>query len=103
MTIALSYQPLLSRAAVVMACLCAISAFLYGAFLLEAVAHTAARASAERQVRDLSAKLSDLESTYLTSTQSLTPQRAQALGYVTPAVVTTVYADAASRSLSLVK
>jgi hypothetical protein len=100
-SIALTYQPLLARAAVVLACLCAISSFLYGVFLLEAVAHTAGRASAERQVRDLSAKLSDLETQYLASTQSLTPARAQSLGFVTPTVVTTVYTNAASHSLSL--
>ena len=100
-SIALTYQPLLSRAAVVLACLCAISCFLYGVFLLEAVAHTAARASADRQVQTLSVQLGDLESQYLASTEALTPERAQALGFVTPTSVTTVYADAASRSLSL--
>lgn len=101
MHLALRYQPLLSRAAVVLACVCAISAFLYGAFLLEAVAHTAALTTAEEQIVALNAKLGDLEAQYLSQTESLTPDRATALGFVTPTDVTTVFANAESKSLSL--
>ncbi|MDE1924777.1 MAG: hypothetical protein KGH79_01170 [Patescibacteria group bacterium] len=98
---ALRYQQLLSRAAVALACICAVSAFLYGVFLLEAVAHTAALQSAEAQVIALNAKLGDLESQYLAQTASLTPERAAALGFVVPADITTVFVTAASKSLSL--
>ena len=80
---------------------CTISVFLYGFLLLEAVAHAAARTNAERQMQSLTLKLNELETEYLNATQALTPSRAAALGFVAPTAVTTVFATAASRSLSL--
>ena len=87
---ALHYQAYLPRVAAVLAVICALSAFLYGIFLLEAVAQAGARTTAERHVRELSSDLSQLEAQYLASTQTLTPERAQALGYVSPKEVSTV-------------
>ena len=58
----------------------AIAAFLYGAFLLGAVAHAAGRTAAEREVGRLGAEVSRLESTYLTETKELSLERAAAMG-----------------------
>ena len=77
-----------------------ISVFLYGALLLGAVAHTAARTSAEKEVRNLSLAVSSLENQFLTETKSLSPERAAALGFVAPAAVATVYAGTGSLTLA---
>jgi hypothetical protein len=84
-----------------LAFVCAASVFLYGVFLLEAVAHTAARARAAEAVTELKSKLSDVESQYLVATQAITPARAQALGFVPPKTVATVYAANPSQVLTL--
>jgi len=76
-----------------LACVCALSVFLYGFFLLEAVAHAASRARSGHEMAALKLELSDLESRYLAVTQALTPARAKELGLVTPQHVTTVYAE----------
>jgi hypothetical protein len=98
---ALRYRQILSRMALLLACVCAVSAFLYGTFLLEAVAHTASLQSAEDRIQSINASLGNLEATYLAENQSLTSERATALGFVAPADVTTVFATAQSQSLSL--
>ncbi len=77
-----------------------IAVFLYGALLLGAVAHTAARTSAEKEVRSLSVAVSSLENEFLTETKSLSPERAAALGFVAPAAVATVYAGTGSLTLA---
>ena len=77
-----------------------IAVFLYGALLLGAVAHTAARTSAEKEVRSLSVDVSSLENEFLTETKSLSPERAAALGFVAPAAVATVYAGTGSLTLA---
>ncbi len=69
-----------------------LAAFLYGAFLLGAVAHAAGRTAAERQVQRLSSEISGLESTYLTEAKALSPERAAEMGFVAPSGITTVYA-----------
>lgn len=84
-----------------LALLCAVSAFCYAAFLLEAVGHTAARARAAHDLVDLRAKLGAVESTYLAAQQSLTPARAAALGLAAPKAVATVYAADPARVLTL--
>lgn len=90
--IAVPYTPLISRAAVVMCGIIALSLFLYGAFLLGAVSHTAKRADMGREVTKLTEVVSKLEVKYLTETKSLTPARAAALGFVEPSKVNTVFA-----------
>ena len=84
---AIAYQPYLARVAAALVVLCALSAFMYGIFLLEAVGQAASRTSAERQIRELSGKLSMLEGDYLAATKELTPDLAHKLGYVAPAKV----------------
>jgi hypothetical protein len=79
----------------------ALALFLYGIFLLEAVAHTAARAEAERDARQLSANLSSLEMAYLSATRTVTPERAAGLGFVPLKEVSIVYAGTQTLSLSL--
>ena len=76
-----------------------VSVFLYGAMLLGAVAHTAARTSAEQEVRSLTASISSLESEFLAGTKAISPERAAALGFVHPQAVSTVYANAGSLTL----
>ena len=77
-----------------------ISVFLYGALLLGAVSHTAARTSAEKQMRSVSASVSSLENEFLIETKLLSPERAAAMGFVAPAAVATVYASASSLTLA---
>jgi hypothetical protein len=99
-TVAL-YDQYARRAFALLACVCALSAFLYGIFLLEAVGHTASRAHAAQDIRNLKTQLSALESRYLSATQELTPSYAAALGFVAPQSVSTVYATDESRVLTL--
>ena len=94
------YQPYLSRMVVFLVVVLTISIFLYSFFLLEAVAHAAAMTTAEARVQTISGQLSTLEGQYLSLTQSLTPQKAAALGFVTPLNLETVYAKGESGSLS---
>ena len=95
------YNTYIARSAALLAMLCTLSVFLYGIFLLMAVEHTAARSEAQRQIETVSAHVSDMEMRYLSLQRSLTPERAQALGLVTPSEVSTVYATAATRSLTI--
>lgn len=84
-----------------LACLCAVSVFLYGAFLLLAVAHTASRARAGASIIELKGKLSAVEGRYLTATQELTPAYAAELGFVRPQSVTVVYATEPGHPLTI--
>jgi len=99
--VTLQYQPYIPRVIAFLAVVCALCAFIYGFFLLEAVAHAAARDSAESQIQTITKKLSALEAQYLAATQSLTPARAQELGYVVPQSVTAVFKQGSDRVLSL--
>ncbi len=94
------YSLYLNRAAALLTALCALCALLYGVFLLQAVAHTAHRAQAVKDVAALKAELASLEATYLAQTRGITPERADALGFVAPVHVARVYAGAAG-TLSL--
>ena len=96
-----SFASYLNRAAVVLGCVCAVSVLLYGIFLLEAVAHAASQTTAQRQVRQVSAELSDLEAKYLSYSRGLTIEKALELGFVLPKDTTTVFATAAIGALSL--
>lgn len=99
--VAVMYQPYVSRTLVVLAVVLTISVFLYSAFLLEAVAHAASKTAAENRIQKISEHLSSLEAQYLALTQSLTPQKAAELGFITPATVASIYA-AQDTSLSFV-
>jgi hypothetical protein len=98
-SIALNANIYLNRIAVLLACVCAVSALLYGIFLLEAVAHAASQTSAQRRVGQISAQLGDIEAHYLSYSQALTKERAIELGFTTPTETSTVFA-AATRVLS---
>lgn len=99
--IAITYTPHLRRARGFFALVIALSLFLYGFFLLEAVSHTASRTQAQREIKKITSVMSELEQTYLAATRQMTLDRAQALGFVTPATVATVYAGNPARGLSL--
>jgi hypothetical protein len=99
---AIKYQQYLPRIAAFLVVVIAVSAFLYGTFLLEAVGQAASRTTAERQIHDLSSQLGVLEGQYLAATKELTPERAAALGYIAPAQVSTVVVDGKATSLSFV-
>jgi len=81
--------------------LAALCLFLYGFFLLEAVAHTAHRTQAQRQIQTYTSKLSTLEETYLTASKDMTLGRAQELGYVPPKQIATVYVTDPAHALSM--
>jgi hypothetical protein len=70
-----------------------MSVLVYGMLLLGAVSHAAGRTAAEREVRALNATVAELESRYLVATKSLSPERAAAMGFVTPVSVATVFAQ----------
>ena len=93
------YNTYAPRLIALLAAVAGIAVFLYGALLLGAVAHTAGRTTAEREVRTVSASISTLESDFLTQTKALSPERATALGFVTPKSITTVYAGIGSLTL----
>lgn len=97
---AVIYQPYLNRMLIFLVVILTVSVFLYCAFLLEAVANAAAKTTAERNTAQLTEQLSSLENQYLVLTQSLTPERATALGLVTPTNVVSVYAHGENGSLS---
>ena|ERR1043166_1416305 len=92
MTRLAAYNLYAARALQALTALCAVSAFMYGAFLLLAVAHAARLGSLERESRSLTAQVSAAQSEYLAQTRELTPERAAALGFVAPAQTTVVYA-----------
>lgn len=80
----------------------AISAFVYGFFLLEAVGHTASRSEAENAIRRVVSELGALESSYLSHTRQVTPELAAALGFVSPVETSVVFATPRTGSLSLI-
>jgi len=100
-TVALVYQDHLSKIIAALAGLVVVALFLYGFFLLEAVMHTASRADAEVEIHATNSRLSILESQYLSLTRTMTPARAQELGFAPPASVSTVFSTAVTHSLSL--
>lgn len=94
------YHLYVRRAVAALVAIIVVSAFAYGFFLLEAVSHAASQAQARREVAQLSSKVGKLQSQYLSATKALTPERARALGFVSPVHVAVVYADADTISLS---
>lgn len=100
MNILAFYHRHIRRAFVLLAIVCAVSAFLYGFFLLEAVGNAASRAQATSAIKEIKSQLSGLESRYLAATQALTPERAAALGFVAPHSVSVVYATDGSQVLT---
>jgi hypothetical protein len=98
-SIAVTYTPHVTKAIAALAAVTVLALFLYGFFLLEAVANTAKRADAEKGVSELTSRISGLEAQYLADTENLTPEQAQSLGYETPTDITTVYAGTASQAL----
>lgn len=87
------YNLYIGRVVAVLAAIIAVSIFIYGAFLLGAVAHAAGRTAAEGKIRTLSTSVSQLESQYLAETRALSQEKAAALGFVAPVAVETVYAN----------
>jgi hypothetical protein len=90
------YNQHVGRVVAVLAAAVAVSVFMYGALLLGAVAHAAGQTSAEDSVRTVSAEVGKLEGSFLSLAKSLSPERAELLGYVQPTAVNTVYAEEAS-------
>jgi hypothetical protein len=84
------YHMYVHRIVAALAVVCAISVFLYGAFLLMAVAHATHMAGAERQIKTLTGQLSVAESQYLAMTDAISPATAIQLGLVKPATIAIV-------------
>ena len=76
-----------------------VCVFLYGGLLLSATAHAAGAAKAQHEVRALQGEVAQLEGEYLAQNKALSPERAKALGFVTPASVESVYAQGSSLTL----
>lgn len=98
---ALTYTSRLKKIFVLLAVVVALSVVVYGIFLLEAVGNTADRARAEREIRALTSRVSNLEQTYLSKTREMTLERALEMGLVAPTSVSTIYASKNSPALSL--
>ncbi|OGC80105.1 hypothetical protein A2943_03310 [Candidatus Adlerbacteria bacterium RIFCSPLOWO2_01_FULL_51_16] len=95
------FRLIATRVAALLGGLVTLLAFLYGGLLLGAVAHTAAQTKIERQVHALAEKVHTFETQYFAALRSITPAAAQERGFVAPAEITTVFATAASRTLTL--
>lgn len=91
----------IARVAAVLAGFVALSVFLYGALLLGAVAHTAARTSLERQAHGLASEVSQLEAQYFTNARAISIELAAQLGYGAPTKTTVVFTTGGSKALSL--
>jgi hypothetical protein len=100
-SIALTYTPYLGKVMAVFAVTIALSLFLYGFFLLEAVAHAASLTDTTRSIHARTSEVSKLEEHYLEATKGITLERAKGLGFVAPAAVSTIFANATTRSLSV--
>ena len=90
-----------NRALALLSLLLGLSVFLYATFLLLTVTHAAGQTALQRQIESISSDVSDMETQYLLATRGITPDKALALGFTTPAHVSTVFATAGSLSLSL--
>lgn len=86
------YHMYVARVAAALAVLCAASVFLYGAFLLMAVAHAAHMSDARHEIKALTGKLSSAESQYLAATNAISYVTATNMGLVKPASVAMVNA-----------
>ena len=86
------YNQYVGKVVAVLVGITALSVFMYGAFLLGAVAHAAGRTAAEQKIRTVSSAVSTLEGKFLTETKSLSLEKATAMGFVSPVAVATVYA-----------
>lgn len=78
------YHTHAARIAALLAILCAVSVFLYGTFLLMAVAHAAHMTDAQQQIKDLTGTLSSAESQYLAATNAISLATATGMGLVHP-------------------
>jgi len=94
------YHLYVRRCVALLAAVIVLCAFLYGFFLLEAVAHAASQAKARRDIAGLSSKVAGLQAQYLSATKAITPERAREMGFVAPVSVATVYAEESGLSLS---
>ena len=86
------YNLYVTRVVALLAAMCALSVFMYGAFLLMAVSHAADLRAIEDESSDIAAEVSELQGNYLAKTKSLTLAQATALGFVEPIAKTTVVA-----------
>lgn len=84
------YHVYVARVAALLAIMCAVSVFLYGTFLLMAVAHAAHMSSAEQKIQTLTGKLGIAESQYLAETNAISIATATGMGLVKPAEVAIV-------------
>jgi len=73
-----------ARAIALLGGVCALSVFFYATFLLLTVTHAAGQTAIERQINALAAHVSDMETQYLVATKDITPDKALAMGFVSP-------------------
>jgi hypothetical protein len=87
------------RVVAALAAVVALSIFCYCAFMLMTVSHAAAYEEARGAMGSLEEELADLEAHYLSATRLLTPESAEALGFVPPIATTAVFTDVPTLSL----
>lgn len=93
------YNTYSTRLVASLAAVCTVSVFMYGAFLLMAVAHAAELRVIEEELVVLESEASTLQSQYIVKTKALTIEHARALGFVEPIAQTTVAAGDAGLSI----
>jgi len=87
------YHSHVRRIVTILGVVIAVSVFLYGTFLLMAVAHAAAIAKTNKNIRTVTTEVSKLENSYLTLTKSLTLGDAIAMGFLKPSSIAVMYAQ----------
>lgn len=90
------YHMYVARIAALLAVVVAVSVFLYGTFLLMAVAHAAKMSDAQHDIRVLTGTLSTAESQYLAATNAISFATATQMGLVKPTSVVIISAAKAA-------
>ena len=78
-----------------------LSSCIYVVFLLFAVGRTEERARAEASIKEVGSELGGIQAQYIAATQTVTPERAAALGFVRPEPSAVIYIDDTVRTFSL--
>lgn len=94
------YNLYIRRVAAAVAIAFAVSVFLYGAFLLMAVAHAAELRGIEDELGRIESSVSTLQAEYIVRTRTLTLDRAYELGFVEPIAQNTVVAGSPGLTLA---
>jgi len=100
-TRALSFEYYCKLATMLSVIVIVLSACIYVTCLMLAVGRTEVRARAEASNKEIGSELGSVQAKYVAALQSVTPERAAALGLIQPAPADITYVDTAARMFSL--